>query len=94
MQLPWFLAISTTTTHFSLQLLKEFAQTTRGAKFSGKSYNKTTKDQYFPPILHSPHWFSIEQKIQCKMCLLVYKTLHSNQPSTADLSPLLAHLSC
>ena len=41
----------------------------------------TSKYQHITPTLKKLHWLPIKQRIDCKLCLLTYKTLTNQQPT-------------
>lgn len=46
-----------------------------------RAITKTTKYQHITPSLHSLHYLPVQQTIQFKICLIVHKALHLNQPT-------------
>ena len=40
----------------------------------------TSKRQHIKPVLKELHWLPIKERIDCKICLLAYKTLQTHQP--------------
>ena len=43
--------------------------------------SRTLKFEHITPVRRCLHWLPIKERIHFKICLLVYKTLHYNQPT-------------
>lgn len=41
----------------------------------GRALKSTNKYQHITPNLHSFDWLQVEQRIQCKICLIIHKAL-------------------
>lgn len=80
-----FVAILTTAIHLSLELLKENSTNHKWLKFSNKNPNKT--------LINILHQFCVDYMHLAmntvQFCLVVHKTLHSNQPIFAPYLSLM-----
>ncbi len=54
-----------------------------------RAITKTPKYDHIRPVLKNLHWLPVEHRIEFKTCLLVFKTLQSEQPQY--LKPMLGH---
>ena len=62
---------------------KRSKQTSNNSKLSCARHHLayyTPKRDHIKPVLEKLHWLPIKQRIDYKICLLTYKSLHLNQP--------------
>jgi len=56
---------------------------------------RTGRRQHITPVLRELHWLPVQQRIDFKMAVLVYKALHGQLPQyLAENCQLLTHIGC
>ena len=77
------------TIHYTMAFRKLWNKT--GTKYKAykitlaRVVTNTSKFKHITPILKKLHWLPIKQRIDYKLCLLTYKTLHIQQPTSVQL---------